>query len=107
MFFAACGVPVTSPQLAGLSRAVNEPREERNEVYKNCIRNSVGQEAVIECMKKGGFGFLAEPAYHRIEHCRLLLKNPDAIPEAFCFQKIKAVLGDPEQPESSKAPPTP
>lgn len=85
---------ISIPQLEGARRAVEEPREERSEVYKTCLQKALqpppgDKEVLLTCMREHRYGFLAETAPHRIEHCLDMRNAEGKFPEDFCFQKLK------------------
>lgn len=82
------------PQLDAARRAVGEPREERTQVYQECLQKALdpppGDQAIlITCMREHRYAFLAETAPHRIEHCLKMRNAEGKFPEDFCFQKMK------------------
>ena len=86
--------PVRLPQVEGVQRAVNEPREERTRTYQRCLKEALAkpegdQDHLIRCMRTAGFGFLAVSADVRRDHCMTALETPEVFPEAYCFQKIE------------------
>jgi hypothetical protein len=85
--------PISVPQLEGVSRAVNEPREARTSTYQRCVQQALAehgddQNELIRCMKAAGFGFLAESAFHRRSYCLEVLDKPGELPDDFCFQRV-------------------
>ena len=94
----ACGCStapeISIPQLEGARRAIEEPREERTAVYQACLQKALqpppgDKEVLLECMREHRYGFLAETAPHRIEHCLDMRNAEGKFPEDFCFQKLK------------------
>ena len=85
---------ISVPQLEGARRAYEEPREERTQVYQACLKKALApppgnKDVLMSCMRENGFGFLAETAPHRIEHCLEMNKADGKFPEDFCFQKMR------------------
>jgi len=88
------GPQISVPQLEGARRVVEEPREERTQVYQACLHKALepppgNKEVLISCMREKNYGFLAETAPHRIEHCLDMKDTAGKFPEDFCFQKMK------------------
>jgi len=85
---------ISVPQLEGARRVVEEPREERTQVYQACLHKALephpgDKEVLMSCMREKGYGFLAETAPHRVEHCLDMTNAAGKFPEDFCFQKMK------------------
>ena len=85
---------ISIPQLEGARRVVEEPREERAAVYQACMQKALepppgDKEVLMQCMREKRYGFLAETAPHRIEHCLEMRNTEGKFPEEFCFQKLK------------------
>jgi hypothetical protein len=94
----ACGCSsapeISIPQLEGARRVVEEPRAERAEVYQACLKKALetppgDKDVLLRCMRERRYGFLAETAPHRIEHCLEMRNTEGKFPEDFCFQKLK------------------
>jgi hypothetical protein len=85
---------ISIPQIEGARRVVEEPRQDRAKVYQACLRDALDpppgdKELLISCMRDQRYGFLAETAPHRIEHCLDMRNTEGKFPEEFCFQKLK------------------
>ncbi len=90
--------PVRIPQVEGVQRAVNEPRQERTRTYQRCLNEALrepdgdparDQDELVSCMKEAGFGFLAVAADHRRAHCETAFQTAEIFPDAYCFQKLE------------------
>lgn len=85
---------ISIPQLEGARRMVEEPREERANIYQECLHKALtpapgDQEVLLRCMRERGYAFLADTAPHRIQHCLEMRNTEGRFPEDFCFQKVK------------------